>query len=111
MAPSLRALVSYASNFASQLPLLNSYLRPVSPYEPLSGAPSCPLDGPTSCHNSTPIVGDSCCFVHPGGRMLLTQFWDQEVHAGGAEEDWTLHGLWYAYPAQTYTHPYYPAIP
>jgi ribonuclease T2 len=94
MAPSLRALVSYASNFASQLPWLNSYLQPVSPYEPLSGAPPCPLDGPTSCHNSTPIVGDSCCFVHPGGRMLLTQFWDQEVHAGGAEEDWTLHGLW-----------------
>lgn len=65
------------------------------PYEPLSGAPACPIDGPLSCHNSTPIAGDpSCCFVYPGGRILLTQFWDREVHVGGAEEDWTLHGLW-----------------
>jgi hypothetical protein len=95
MAPSLRALVSYASNFVSQLPFLNSNFGHVSPYEPLSGAPSCPLDGPMSCHNNTPITGDSCCFVSPGGRMLLTQFWDQQVHAGGAEQDWTLHGLWY----------------
>jgi len=94
MAPSLRALVSYASNFIAQLPFFDTYLGDVSPYEPLSGAPSCPFDGPVSCQNSTPITGDSCCFVHPGGRMLLTQFWDQEVHAGGAEEDWTLHGLW-----------------
>jgi ribonuclease T2 len=29
---------------------------------------------------------------------LLTQFWDQQVHARGSEEDWTLHGLWYATP-------------
>lgn len=26
--------------------------------------------------------------------MLLTQFWDAEVHARGSEEDWTMHGLW-----------------
>ena len=31
--------------------------------------------------------------------MLLTQFWDQKVHAGGAEDDWTLHGLWCVLPA------------
>ncbi|KXX81472.1 Ribonuclease T2 [Madurella mycetomatis] len=94
MAFSLRAIFSYASGFLSQIPLFNSGQRDVSPYEPLSGAPSCPIDGPMSCHNNTPIAGDSCCFVHSGGRMLLTQFWDQQVHAGGAEEDWTLHGLW-----------------
>ena len=95
---SLRALVSYASSFVAQIPLLNSDLRNVSPYEPLSGAPSCPLDGPVSCQNSTPTTGDSCCFVHPNGRILLAQYWDPEIHASGAEEDWTLHGLWYVSP-------------
>jgi hypothetical protein len=25
---------------------------------------------------------------------LLTQFWDREVHVGGSEDSWTLHGLW-----------------
>ncbi len=109
MAPhaSLRNLFAYASNLLSQLPLSLDIPNPLSlldlapgpapsdvvPYIPLSGAPSCPIDGPLSCHNSTP--GDSCCFVHPGGRVLMTQFWDQAVHAGGAEEDWTVHGLWY----------------
>ena len=95
---SLRSLLAYAGNLFSQfggVPQLQppSDIRPLQ-YRPLSGAPSCPLDGPVSCHNSTPISGDSCCFVYPGGRLLLTQFWDQRVHAGGAEEDWTLHGLW-----------------
>ncbi|KAK0636376.1 ribonuclease T2-like protein [Bombardia bombarda] len=95
--PSLRAILSYAANLFSSAAAHSSpvsKLHHVKPYEPLSGAPSCPLDGPISCHNSTPIIGDSCCFVNPGGRILLTQFWDQKVHAGGAEEDWTLHGLW-----------------
>ncbi|KAH6652354.1 ribonuclease T2 family protein [Truncatella angustata] len=121
MAPavSLRGILTYASNLLSQIPLQLSGLpnplspiaaprpigghdRPsagfpnssdtVTPYIPLTGAPTCPIDGPTSCQNTT--AGDSCCFVHPGGRLLLTQFWDQEVHVGGSEEDWTLHGLW-----------------
>ncbi|KAK4211035.1 putative ribonuclease T2 precursor [Rhypophila decipiens] len=107
MAPSLQSLFSYAgsllSQFGAQSPTSqfdSIQPRPISGsssssyYQPLSGAPSCPIDGPISCHNNTPIAGDSCCFVYPGGRMLLTQFWDQKVHAGGAEEDWTLHGLW-----------------
>ncbi|KAK3685384.1 ribonuclease T2-like protein [Podospora appendiculata] len=99
---SLRAIVSYAANVWSQLPFSGNGpssfdVQPSSSsfYEPLSGAPSCPFDGPMSCHNSTPIAGeDSCCFVYPGGRILLTQFWDPQVYAVGAEEDWTLHGLW-----------------
>ncbi|KAK3328025.1 ribonuclease T2-like protein [Cercophora scortea] len=101
---SLRAIISYAANVVSQLPFSGNgnglsasfNVRPSSSfYEPLSGAPSCPFDGPMSCHNSTPVAGeDSCCFVYPGGRILLTQFWDREVYAVGAEEDWTLHGLW-----------------
>ncbi|KAK1756935.1 ribonuclease T2 [Echria macrotheca] len=90
MAGSLRSLFAHAGNLFSQLAGTSS----ATFYEPLSAAPSCPIDGPMSCHNNTPITGDSCCFVHPGGRILLTQFWDQQVHAGGAEEDWTLHGLW-----------------
>lgn len=125
MSPSIRSALANAGSLVSQVPLLNDISNPfssllepvidgvsqaiipssskgyngyhgeVTPYEPLSGAPSCPIDGPLSCHNNTPIAGDqSCCFVYPGGRMLLTQFWDREVHAGGAEEDWTLHGLW-----------------
>lgn len=98
MAPSsLRSILAYAGNLFSQIPLpFNIPYQPNAAtfYDPLSGAPSCPLDGEMSCHNSTPVVGDSCCFVHPGGKMLLTQFWDEEVHAGGSEEDWTIHGLW-----------------
>ncbi|KAK3898417.1 ribonuclease T2 [Staphylotrichum tortipilum] len=95
MAPSLRAILSYASGFVSQLPLLGSgSVRHVSPYEPLSAAPPCPLDGPVSCSNSTPVAGDPCCFVHPEGRIVLTQVWDAEVHVLGAEEDWMLQGLW-----------------
>lgn len=117
MAPAstLRSALAYAGNLLAQLPApFSSLIDPalegasevlaspnhgydgaIRPYEPLSGAPSCPIDGPLSCHNNTPIAGDaSCCFVGPGGRLLLTQFWDSEVHAGGSEEDWTLHGLW-----------------
>lgn len=119
---SLRAALAYAGNLLTQVPFLQDLPNPfspiidsglqgfgetlqppsydpytgeVTPYEPLSGAPSCPIDGPLSCRNSTPVAGDpSCCFVYPGGRILLTQFWDRDVHAGGTEEDWTLHGLW-----------------
>lgn len=106
---SLRAVFAYAGQFVAQLPLrLSNFPNPLAlfdsnhrpadgrtgyvPYVPLSGAPSCPIDGPTSCHNQTQT--DTCCFVYPGGRLLLTQFWDEEVHVGGAEEDWTVHGLW-----------------
>ncbi|KAI8248151.1 hypothetical protein K4K53_001091 [Colletotrichum sp. SAR 10_77] len=103
MPPSLKSLFT---SFTSLLPLTNhqhplshdaaaaaAWKGEVTPYEPLSGAPSCPVDGPTSCSN--PGSGtDSCCFVAPSGRILLTQFWDDTVHAGGSEEDWTVHGLW-----------------
>ncbi len=92
---SLRSLFAYASSLISQIPGLNSPQTPGDPvpYVPLSGAPSCPLDGPMSCYNNTPVAGDSCCFVHPGGKFLLTQFLDEKAVAGNTE-DWTLHGLW-----------------
>lgn len=102
MSPSLRSVLAYASSLFSQQSLVQSSNEqspldaPFSPYIPLSGSVQCPIDGPMSCHNSTPIAGDNCCFVYPGGRMLLTQFWDAEVHAGGSDMDWTIHGLWYA---------------
>ncbi|KAI0157340.1 ribonuclease Trv [Xylariaceae sp. FL1272] len=120
---SLRALLAYASSFLSPVPFLgdissslsgnlpskaDSHHFPpstdsdtaqhpfvgsdITPYDPLSGAPTCPLDGPVSCNNQT--AADACCFIYPGGRLLLTQFWDEEIHVGGGEEDWTLHGLW-----------------
>ncbi|GJD03648.1 ribonuclease T2 family protein [Colletotrichum higginsianum IMI 349063] len=110
MAPSLRALLARITTIlpTSQTPFTspsshditaadanaNANGIAVTPYEPLSGAPSCPIDGPLSCHNATGPVNDACCFVAPSGRLLLTQFWDDTVHAGGAEEDWTVHGLW-----------------
>lgn len=113
-AMSLRAALTYAGNFLAQVPFLQDLPNPfhnptfetgplppsyapytgeVTHYEPLSGAPSCPIDGPVSCQKGGPDEG-SCCFVYPGGRILLTQFWDRDVHVGGSEEDWTLHGLW-----------------
>ncbi|TGZ85385.1 ribonuclease-like protein T2 [Ascodesmis nigricans] len=45
-----------------------------------------------SCQNTT-VVSDLCCFNHPGGQLLLTQFWDSEP-ATGPSNSWTIHGLW-----------------
>ena len=102
MSPSLLSALVYAGTFFSQPALVRGSSQLAldldsasPPYAPLSGSVQCPIDGPMSCHNNTPIADDSCCFVYPGGRMLLTQFWDAEVHAGGSETDWTIHGLWY----------------
>lgn len=102
MLPSPRSLLAYAGVFFAQTPFVQGSVQslleqeiPSAPYAPLSGSVQCPINGPTSCHNSTPIADDSCCFVYPGGRMLLTQFWDAKVQASGSEQDWTIHGLWY----------------
>ncbi|KAI0023703.1 ribonuclease T2 [Xylariomycetidae sp. FL0641] len=108
MAPSVRAALAWANSFVAQLPMSppsstspsqavlgggDAVFRP-PPYERLDddAPPSCPIDGPVSCHNQT--AADSCCFVYPGGRLLLTQFWDEVVHVDGGEQDWTVHGLW-----------------
>lgn len=53
---------------------------------------SCPINLPNSCTNSTPIA-DTCCFEAPGGVLLQTQFWDYNP-AIGADDEFTLHGLW-----------------
>ncbi|KXH67014.1 ribonuclease T2 [Colletotrichum salicis] len=91
MAPSLRAILQNLSSLLPHLltiqtPITNNILTtPPTTYESLSGAPKCPIDGSGQ---------NACCHVYPSGRLLLTQFWDDTVHVGGAEEDWTVHGLW-----------------
>lgn len=84
--------------YGSQAPILDSdsgaSIAPAA-LDPLyqSSAPSCPIDGPLSCHNSTAVKND-CCFIYPGGQLLLTQFWDTRPSIGPSDS-WTLHGLWY----------------
>lgn len=56
------------------------------------GGSSCPIDSPLSCLNAASDV-DACCFESPGGVLLSTQFWDYNP-AVGADDEWTLHGLW-----------------
>ncbi|KAL0947455.1 hypothetical protein HGRIS_013562 [Hohenbuehelia grisea] len=57
----------------------------------LSRAEQCTIKQP-SCQNTT-TVEDMCCFEHPGGLLMQTQFWDSEP-ANGPEDSWTIHGLW-----------------
>lgn len=57
----------------------------------LAGTPvSCPR-APLSCQS--PVTESSCCFAHPGGQLLLTQFWDTDPPLG-PRNSWTIHGLW-----------------
>jgi hypothetical protein len=91
--PSVRSLSTFASSLLSQLPFGN-FNAPSRVYVPYGNAPSCPVDSPLSCHNSTEAP-DSCCFIYPGGQILQTQFWDTSPVVGPVDS-WTLHGLWYA---------------
>ncbi|SCU85138.1 LAMI_0C10264g1_1 [Lachancea mirantina] len=72
-----------------------------------SYSPTCPADMPLTCSNHTAIE-DTCCFEHPGGILLQTQFWDYVPPRGGQYPQWnddlekhlgpnesfTNHGLW-----------------
>ncbi|RKF65250.1 Ribonuclease T2 [Golovinomyces cichoracearum] len=60
-----------------------------------ANARSCPIDSPISCHNTTSF-NDSCCFIYPGGQLLLTQLWDI-VPTQSPTNSWTIHGLWADY--------------
>ncbi|KAL1957430.1 hypothetical protein VTO42DRAFT_5998 [Malbranchea cinnamomea] len=51
----------------------------------------CPADVEPSCSISKPE--DTCCVNHPGGLILVTEFWDTDP-ATGPDDSWTLHGLW-----------------
>ncbi|PWW74259.1 ribonuclease T2 [Tuber magnatum] len=57
-----------------------------------AGTPESCWNTQVSCHNAT-AVPNTCCFNHPGGRLLLTQFWDTNPSTGPADS-WTIHGLW-----------------
>ncbi|KAK7911674.1 hypothetical protein PG985_014155 [Apiospora marii] len=107
MAPSasLRSILAYAGNLITQVPLqLSDVPNPLAPFlgptDPTSTSTTTAAVAVgtgnaapyTPCNNQT--AADSCCFVHPGGRLLLTQFWDEQTHVGGLETDWTAHGLW-----------------
>jgi len=97
--PSIRGLISFAGNLLSQIPLGThpstsspSAVQHKTPYIPFGNVPSCPSNSPLSCHNST-VAPDTCCFIHPGGQLLQTQFWDVSPSIG-PDDSWTLHGLW-----------------
>lgn len=65
--------------------------RPVTrDFSALAKGESCPSDTPLSCSGSAEA---SCCYEAPGGILLATQFWDY-YPAVGADDEFTLHGLW-----------------
>ncbi|KAG8899103.1 ribonuclease T2-like [Tulasnella sp. 417] len=45
-----------------------------------------------SCHNTT-VQEDTCCFESPGGLIMQVQLWDTYPRTG-ADDEWTVHGLW-----------------
>ncbi|CZS93133.1 related to ribonucleases [Rhynchosporium agropyri] len=118
--PSLQSLTRNIFHLAQlQTPLLSSPPSIISDQK-LFSLPSnthatsfehtCPIDSPTSCHNSTSYP-DSCCFIYPGGQLLQTQFWDTSPSIG-PDDSWTLHGLWPdlcdgSYPTYCHSAPIY----
>ncbi|KAG9237207.1 ribonuclease T2-like protein [Amylocarpus encephaloides] len=93
--PSIPSLANFVGNLLAQAPFVSfdpsSTTKTSAPLS-LNNGPSCPADSPLSCHNST-VAPDSCCFIYPGGQLLLTQFWDTNPTVGPVDS-WTLHGLW-----------------
>ncbi|ODQ67655.1 ribonuclease T2 [Nadsonia fulvescens var. elongata DSM 6958] len=71
--------------------LATASLAFVSPYLGSNEHIQCPIDTPLSCGKSP--FKDSCCYESPGGVLLLTQFWDYRPGIG-ANDTFTLHGLW-----------------
>jgi len=97
--PSLQSLMSSlgVGSLLAQIPMLHNQHSEYGSnigITPFANAPSCPSDGPLSCHSSSTEA--SCCFINPGGQLLQTQFWDSSP-AVGPIDSWTLHGLWYSY--------------
>lgn len=95
--PSIHSIMTHlgVGGLLAQVPFLRNYEpygAPTSALDPFFNAPSCPPDGPLSCHSSS--VEASCCFITPGGQLLQTQFWDTSPPIGPIDS-WTLHGLWY----------------
>lgn len=69
---SIRSLLGFAGGLLTQSPFSGTPEAIIRDHEPYSNSPSCPLDGPISCHNVTD-AGNSCCFIYPGGQLLQTQ--------------------------------------
>ncbi|GAA5914082.1 hypothetical protein JCM6882_001843 [Rhodosporidiobolus microsporus] len=66
----------------------------------LLGQKSCPIPAllPAACKGTVSIAEsrknlDECCSEIPGGRILLTQFYNAQP-SFGPEKEWTIHGLW-----------------
>ncbi|KAK3671444.1 Ribonuclease T2 precursor (RNase T2) [Recurvomyces mirabilis] len=92
--PSLRTLRNIALStlgFTQQI-LESSDNRPIIP-APHHLEPYATCSNPQlSCHVN-PIPDNLCCFNHPGGALLQTQFWDTHP-VTGPQDSWTIHGLW-----------------
>lgn len=54
---------------------------------------TCPVDSPLSCSKQDSMAADSCCYESTNGVFLLAQLWDYKP-AIGANDTFTLHGLW-----------------
>jgi hypothetical protein len=95
--PSIHSIMTHlgVGGLLAQVPFLRNYDpydAPNAALDPFFNAPSCPTDGPLSCHSTNTEA--SCCFITPGGQLLQTQFWDTSPPVGPIDS-WTLHGLWY----------------
>jgi ribonuclease T2 len=101
--PSLRTLLSALPGLGmlTQTPITNNNngkpdmrlaVQPNVRLTAPSLAQQCPIDGPLSCQDRGDGA-DKCCFITPGGQLVLTQFWDTHPSVG-PEDSWTLHGLW-----------------
>ena len=59
---------------------------------PIQPAQSC-SHPELSCQSPPPDDPNTCCYNHPSGHFLQTQFWDASP-ALGPKQAWTVHGLW-----------------
>jgi hypothetical protein len=58
-----------------------------SPAPTATAGPKSCLNPQLSCHN-TAAVADTCCFNAPGGKLLVTQFWDTDPSTGKYYHHW-----------------------
>ncbi|KIX07186.1 uncharacterized protein Z518_01839 [Rhinocladiella mackenziei CBS 650.93] len=77
-----------------QIPFLSSLLNLTpSLHHHTNHHNHCPNPPTLSCPFPLPRSIDTCCFNHPSGHFLQTQFWDTSP-ALGPNDSWTIHGLW-----------------
>ncbi|KAH6903241.1 hypothetical protein BKA70DRAFT_1227984 [Coprinopsis sp. MPI-PUGE-AT-0042] len=71
---------------------LTELTSPLSLFDRRDYTTTCGTSGSISCRNTT-AAPNLCCFEHPGGLIVLPQFWDTKP-ANGPADSWTIHGLW-----------------